>query len=344
MKQYLAPLEGVTTYIYRNAYHSIFTPMDKYFTPFLVPKQKKGLSSREKNDVLPEHNRGLFLVPQLLTNRSEDFIRAANALTEFGYEEINLNLGCPSGTVTGKGKGAGFLAHPIELNRFLDEIFSKLTLRISIKTRIGMEDPDEFETLLKLFNQYPLEELIIHPRVREDYYSNLPNYQVFQEALENSANPVCYNGDIFTVQDYKALLGRFPELESVMTGRGMIANPDLRRECILACDPEFAPKQPGGAGSLPGVANGSGTGETAKKEQYREFHDRIYRDYQEILSGDRNVLFKMKEIWSYMIQSFSNHGIYAKKIKKAETLQNYEAAVNALFREQGVISNGRLSF
>ncbi|TGY96700.1 tRNA-dihydrouridine synthase family protein [Petralouisia muris] len=352
MKQYLAPLEGITTYIYRNAYHSIFTPMDKYFTPFLVPKQKKGLSSREKNDVLPEHNKGIFLVPQLLTNRPEDFIRAANTLAEFGYEEINLNLGCPSGTVTAKGKGAGFLSHPTELDQFLDEIFSKLTLRISIKTRIGMEDPDEFETLLKLFNQYPLEELIIHPRVREDYYSNLPNYQVFQEALENSANPLCYNGDIFTGQDFKDLLRRFPGLASVMTGRGIIANPDLRRECMLACDPEFAletgetaKKHPAGADSLAaGPSNGPEIGETLKKRQYREFHDRIYRDYQEILSGNRNVLFKMKEIWSYMIQSFSNHGIYAKRIKKAETLQNYEAAVNALFREQGVISNGRLSF
>lgn len=118
MNYYLAPLEGITTYIYRNAYHSIFTPVNKYFTPFLVPKQKKGLSSREKNDVLPEHNQGLFLVPQLLTNRPEDFIRTAGVLGEYGYEEINLNLGCPSGTVTAKGKGAGFLAHPTELNRF----------------------------------------------------------------------------------------------------------------------------------------------------------------------------------------------------------------------------------
>lgn len=340
MNYYLAPLEGITTYIYRNAYHSIFTPMDKYFTPFLAPKQKKGLSSREKNDVLPEHNRGLFLVPQLLTNRTEDFIRAAMVLREYGYEEINLNLGCPSGTVTAKGKGAGFLAYPIELNHFLDEIFSKLTMRISVKTRIGMEDPDEFETLLKLFNQYPLEELIIHPRVREDYYSNLPNYRVFEEALQGSSNPVCYNGDVFTAQDFGKLQSRFPRLSAVMLGRGIIANPDLCRECILTSVSETVP----GSAALRNAAGESESKEIGQKEQYRRFHDRIYREYQELLSGERNVLFKMKEIWSYMIQLFSDYQAYAKKIKKSETFRDYEAAVNALFREQGVISNGRLSF
>lgn len=335
MNYYLAPLEGITTYIYRNAYHSIFTPVDKYFTPFLVPKQKKGLSSREKNDVLPEHNQGLFLVPQLLTNRPEDFIRTAGVLGEYGYEEINLNLGCPSGTVTAKGKGAGFLAHPTELNRFLDEIFSKLTIRISIKTRIGMEDPDEFETLLKLFNQYPLEELIIHPRVREDFYSNLPDEAVFAEALQNSVNPVCYNGNIFSVQDFRKLRGKFPRLSSVMIGRGVIANPDLCRECMA----DAASSEPSGF-----TAGKPESREAEKKELYRRFHDRIYREYQELLSGERNVLFKMKEIWSYMIQSFSDYEAYAKKIRKSETLREYEAAVHALFREQGVISNGRLSF
>ena len=322
MKYYLAPMEGITTYIYRNAYHSIFFPIDKYFTPFLVPKQKKSLSKREINDILPEHNQNLFVVPQLLTNRAEDFIRAAQTLREYGYKEINLNLGCPSGTVVSKGKGAGFLAHPAELERFLDEVFSKLTLGISIKTRIGMEDPEEFGVLLPIFNQYPLEELIIHPRVREDYYKNPPNLPAFGKAAEESKHPICYNGNIFSAEDFKALLEKFPMISSVMLGRGSIANPDLHRQCK-----EQKPLE-----------------QKKKKEQFLQFHTLVYGNYQEILCGERNVLFKMKEIWSYMIQSFSNYEPYAKKIKKAETLGHYETVVNALFREQEVTNDGRFSF
>ena len=322
MKYYLAPLEGITTYIYRNAYHSIFLPMDKYFTPFLVPKQKKSLSRREINDILPEHNQGLFLVPQLLTNRAEDFIRAAQTLMDYGYKEINLNLGCPSGTVVSKGKGAGFLTHPVELERFLDEIFSKLTIRISIKTRIGVEDPEEFETLLPIFCRYPLEELIIHPRVREDYYKNPPNLLVFEKAMGESGNTICYNGNIFSMGDCEDLQKRFPKLASVMLGRGSIANPELHRECV---EKNFLePKR--------------------KTEQFNQLHTLLYQNYQDILSGERNVLFKMKEIWSYMIQSFSNYEPYAKRIRKAETLRNYEIAVHALFREQEVTNYGRFSF
>lgn len=198
-----------------------------------------------------------------------------------------------------------------------------------------MEDPDEFETLLKLFNQYPLEELIIHPRVREDFYSNLPDEAVFAEALQNSVNPVCYNGNIFSAQDFRKLRGKFPRLSSVMIGRGVIANPDLCRECMA----DAASSETSGF-----TAGKPESREAEKKELYRRFHDRIYREYQELLSGERNVLFKMKEIWSYMIQSFSDYEAYAKNIRKSETLREYEAAVHALFREQGVISNGRLSF
>ncbi len=314
MKYYLAPLEGITTYIYRNAYHDIFEPMDKYFSPFLIPRMKKSFNNREIRDILPEHNSGVVLVPQLLTNQAEDFVKGAKRLAEYGYQEINLNLGCPSGTVVARQKGAGFLATPLKLQRFLDEIFSRLSLEISIKTRIGVEDPEEFAGLLKIFHQFPLKELIIHPRVREDYYNNKPNLAAFQQALVKDRYPVCYNGDIFCKQDLKQLLEQVPQLENVMLGRGILKNPRLKEELSqLGPITEHGQKY---------------------YEQLRQFHDRIYLDYQEIMSGEKNVLYKMKEIWSYMICSFSNHETCAKKIRKAETLHKYEIAVNALFREQ----------
>lgn len=232
MRFYLAPLEGITGYIYRNAYHTFFKPADKYFTPFIVPNQKGEFRSKERKDILPEHNKGMFTVPQILTNKSADFIRTAQQLAEYGYEEVNLNLGCPSQTVVPKGKGAGFLAKPEELDRFLEEIFDGLSMRISVKTRIGKDNPEEFEELLRIYNRYPMEELIVHPRVQLDFYKNTPNWDVFAEAEVKSRNPLCYNGDIFSTEDYRRWREQFPSISSVMLGRGVLANPLLIEQLL----------------------------------------------------------------------------------------------------------------
>jgi tRNA-dihydrouridine synthase len=307
MKYYFAPLEGVTGYIYRNAYQTFFGQIDKYFTPFISPTSNNVFTSRELNDILPQHNEGLNVVPQILTNNAEYFIRTVKELTKFGYNEINLNLGCPSGTVVAKHKGSGFLAQKKQLDEFLEDIFSEASTKISIKTRIGKDTPNEFYELIEIFNKYPLEEIIIHPRIQTDFYKNKPNMQVFKDALALSKNPVCYNGDIFNVKDYKELTEMYPSLGEVMLGRGLIANPALIGE----------------------VKNNH----TIDKKVIKAFHHAIYTGYQEILSGDRNVLFKMKELWFYMIHLFADSDKYAKKIRKTDRLQDYEAVVWKMFEE-----------
>lgn len=310
MEFYMAPMEGLTGYIYRNAYHTCFTPMDLYYTPFISPKARGCLSSREINDILPEHNKGLHVVPQILTNQAEDFLTVARILKDYGYQEVNLNLGCPSGTVVSKHKGAGFLALTCGLNSFLSTVTEQLEvlgMELSVKTRLGMVTPDEFYELLDIYNQYHLKRLIIHPRIRTDYYRNVPNWEMFRHGLENSANHVCYNGDIFTVEDFKSLSRSYPELDEVMLGRGIIANP--------------------------GLVGGIRTGRPVDKKQLREFHQLLYEGYRGIMSGDRNVLFKMKEIWASMIQIFADSEKHGKKIKKAQHLTEYEAAVSSIFSE-----------
>ena len=307
MKYYFAPLEGVTGYIYRNAYEAFFGQIDKYFLPFISPTKNKGFTSRELNDILPEHNQGINAVPQILTNNSEYFIGTVNEISKFGYNEVNLNLGCPSGTVVAKHKGSGFLSKRKELDEFLEEVFSKTSTKISIKTRIGKDSPEEFYELIEIFNKYPLEELIIHPRIQTDYYKNKPNMEVFKEGLALSKNPVCYNGDIFNVDNYKELTQSYPELQAVMLGRGIIGNPAL----ILQ------------------IKNN----DNVDKQKIRQFHDEVYKGYQQILSGDRNVLFKMKEVWFYMIRLFAGSDKYAKKIRKTERLQEYESIVAKIFSE-----------
>ena len=322
MKLYLAPLEGLTGYIYRNAYHAYFGQVDKYFAPFIIAGQKDEFKARDLNDILPEHNKDIYLVPQLLTNQAQDFIFTSKKLQQFGYREINLNLGCPSGTVVSKNQGSGFLARTEELDRFLYEIFEASVTEISVKTRIGKDSPEEFYELIKIFNKYPIKELIIHPRIQKDYYKNQPNLNIFQESLPMSKNPVGYNGDIFSTKDFNVFQSRFPEVSTVMLGRGILKNPNLSGD--IRSSLQF--------GSNEKTAF-SDADRMQQKIKLKKFHDQIYNEYKQVLSGDKNVLYKMKELWSYLIESFEDSTRYAKKIKKAERCFEYDEAVSGLFRE-----------
>ena len=316
MKIYLAPMEGITGYVYRCASHQFFPYIDRYFTPFITPNQTRKLTSREMNDILPEHNQGMAVIPQILTNQAADFLWAAGKCKELGYQEVNLNLGCPSGTVVSKHRGAGFLALPRQLDEFLyrvSEGMEKLDMRLSIKTRIGKAQPEEFAELLEIYNHYVLAEVIIHPRVQTDYYNNHPNLDVFREALRTSRNPVCYNGDIFNKESYLWFQQQFPQVDKMMLGRGVIANPGLVMELK--------------------------TGQRMTKAQLMLFHDTVLAGYRAVIPGDRNVLFKMKELWFYLGTLFTEGGKETagkniKKIKKATTMTDYEVAVARLFAGQ----------
>jgi len=313
MNFYFAPMEGLTGYVYRNAHHAFFHhSVNKYFSPFIAANQSERFKTRELNDILPENNQGIVLIPQLLTNHAKDFIHTSKKIKLLGYDEINLNLGCPSRTVVSKNRGSGFLSQREELDAFLDEIFSQSITKISVKTRIGKDQPEEFYELIKIFNKYPIEELIIHPRIQKDFYKNKPNLKIFQEALALSKNPVCYNGDIFTVKDYENFSAQFPGVNTLMLGRGLLTNPGLISDILYQTKLE--------------------------KKLLRDFHDRLYEDYQKTLFGEKNVLFKMKELWSYMIFNYSNHEKYAKRIKKSQRLYEYDEVVSSLFREQDILN------
>lgn len=316
MKFYLAPMEGITGHIYRNSYEKYFHNIDKYFTPFIVPNQSVSLKTKELKDLLPQNNKGLNIVPQILTNNAEGFILTANKLKKLGYEEINLNLGCPAGTVVSKKRGSGFLAYPEELDKFLDEIYKIDNMKISIKTRLGKERADEFYKLIEIYNKYPLEELIIHPRTREDFYGNTPNLEVFKDALKLSKHSICYNGDIFTLNSYNKIINEFPEVNKVMLGRGILANPGLIGE----------------------IKNN----EFANKEIIKMFHDEIFENYTILLNEDKNAMYRMKELWGYMSHIFTNNKKYYKKIKKAQKAIDYKNAVNSLFIEQDIIKGAGL--
>ena len=323
----LAPLEGITTYVYRNAYAHHFGSIDKYYTPFLSLHKEKEFNHKEKQEILPENNAGIQVIPQVLTNSAEDFLKAAKKLKNLGYEEININCGCPSGTVTTKAKGAGMLEDPMRLDKFLADIFEKTPIKISIKTRLGMESAEEWEDLLKIYNKYPIHELIIHARVREDFYKNAPNWEAFALAVKKSKCPVCYNGDIFRVEDYQRLKDTFPTLDRVMLGRGILANADLAGQIRKELQEDTVGLQKG-MESL-GISRYRNDG---YYEQLRAFHDEIYAGYQAIQFGDRNILFKMKELWHYMVHSFPDAARHEKKLRKVNSCAEYESYVNSMFQ------------
>lgn len=350
MRFYLAPMEGLTGHIFRNALERYFPGADRYFTPFIAPDQKKILRTKETRDVLPENNLAQDIVPQILTNNPEHFIRTTEVLQELGYDEVNLNLGCPSGTVVSRGRGSGFLAYPEELDRFLEQIFAGSKTKISIKTRVGVDNSDDAFRLLEIYRKYPLSELIIHPRTRAEFYRGVPNLELFgelakwwrdsfaQESNEKKV-PLCYNGNIMSITDYQNFTARFPEIDCIMIGRGAIANPGLIRQLK--------------------------TGTPTDKKSLRAFHDEILEAQREMVQEDKNAMFRMKEIWIYLIHLFGpteqeqaeQERIYgeaaqkltaeartaekcAKKIRKAQSLAEYKCAVDQLFAECELLESG----
>ena len=313
MKFYLAPLEGVTHHLYRRIHHNTFGPMDKYFTPFISAHPKLGFSQLELDELNPDNNLGLNVVPQILSNKAAEFTITASAIADMGYKEINLNLGCPSNTVVSKNRGSGFLIYKEELDVFLNEIYAHAKVPISVKTRLGKFNPDEFYDLVRIFNQYPISELIVHPRIQRDMYKNTPRMDVFEAALSEIKSPVCYNGDIFSTEDYQALVGRFSGLETVMLGRGIIGNPGLV---------DFIKK-----GTMPPLS------------QYKAFHDAVYDTYKHYMRSEKAALSKMKEQWFYMHPIFTNAAFYYDAIKTCNSHTDYVRVVNALFENEERLEN-----
>ena len=307
MELYFAPMEGITGARYRQAHRACFGGVDRYYLPFLSPTRDHLFTPRELRQVAPEANVGLNAVPQLLTREPADFLWAARALGEMGYGEVNLNLGCPSGTVVAKGKGAGLLADPPALERLLEGIFSGDLggVRVSVKTRMGMADPEEFGPLLKLLGRFPIALLIVHPRVREDYYRHPLRRAEFLALLPRLGLPWCWNGGVTDRESFDRAAA-LPGARGVMIGQGLLADPALARK-------------------LRG-------GPPAGRDELRQFHDLLYRGYLADFGSQRNTVFHMKEVWRYLSRLFDGGEKLFKQIKKAQDGAAYESAVEQIFR------------
>lgn len=302
MDIYFAPMEGLTDSVYRRAHHKYFPGVDKYYMPFFSPTIHRSLTEREARELPYADSEDFIAVPQLLTKSAEDFLWAARQCADRGYQEVNLNLGCPSGTVFSKGKGSGMLRDPDSLARFLDAIYASAPLPISLKTRLGVEDPKEFEALLEIYNRYPVSLLIIHPRVRKAFYNGPVDMAPFDKALAESKNPVCYNGNLCSMDDIHSFSASHPASGSVMLGRGLIGDPGM-----------LSPK---------------GT----DVKTLLAFYDELLEQYTGHFGGAKNAMFRLKENWRYFLCRFENAEKLGKRLKKTTDVNEYRAITHEIIR------------
>lgn len=322
MKYYFAPMEGITLYPLRNIHNSMFgDSIDKYFTPFITATHNFHFKKREKRDALFDNSKDFIghedrICAQIMAGRPDTFLWAAGEMKKLGYREVNLNLGCPAPTVVNRHKGAGLLLDTEYLDSMLGEIFDKVVpydeggIDISLKTRLGFYDEDEAEALMKVYAGYPIKELIIHSRVREDYYKGEPRVAAYKRAVsvyrENGGQaPICYNGNILSVKDMDIIREVEEISDSVMLGRGIMENPALARE-------------------LTG-------GEPLKDAELKEYLEKVYYGFAEYIPEERNVIFKMLEHWAFLARRYPDREKELKAIRKSRSKGEYFAAVNIFF-------------
>lgn len=303
---YFAPMEGLTDHLYRQVHHACFQGVSRYFIPFISPTEHRVFTPREFASVSPQNNARLSAVPQVLCRNPEYFLWAAGALRDLGYTEVNLNIGCPSGTVTAKGKGSGMLRFPDQLALFLDEIYARSPIPVSIKTRIGFDSPDEWPALLAVLARYPASEIIIHPRTRRQFYAGETCRETLDPAFEMLRCPIVLNGDLFSPEEMTAALQRYPAAKALMLGRGLVANPALAQEWL--------------------------GGEPLAHASLRSFHDRLYEAYAAQGPGDL-ALRRLRMMMSWTSACFVDPGKPLKAIQKSRTNEGYREAANRLFSQ-----------
>jgi tRNA-dihydrouridine synthase len=307
---YLAPLRGFTEYIYRNAFSRHFGEFDVAMAPFIPTMSDARLKNKHLKDVLPENNQAMPVIPQILGNNAEDFILLASRLYDLGYETVNWNLGCPFPMVAKKLRGSGLLPHPDKIATFLEETIPAIPNRLSIKARLGRKKTDEILTLLELFNRYPLDEVIVHPRTGKQMYDGEPDLDMFEECLRVSAHTVVYNGDINNLDTFNTFSRRFGSVNRWMIGRGALINP-----------------------FLPAIIKNGKDGGANKVEVFRAFYEDLFEQYRSEFHGPGHLLDRMKGFWTYFSRSFKDGHKVKKKIHRTLKLDRYLKIVDRFFEE-----------
>lgn len=307
----LAPIQGLTNEVYRTLYHRSFAGVDRYFAPFVKIQKHPHQPGKKKKFHFPRYDPAVPMVPQILSNDAEEILILDEALHSAGYPAFNWNLGCPVPMVTRKKRGSGLLPLGDRIQAILEQTMPKLQCQLSVKTRLGLKQADELLALIPVFNQFPIQELIIHPRLGQQLYQGQVDLTAFQACLGLSQHPVIYNGDIFNLSTFRSLQARFPQVKRWMLGRGILANPFLSEQIT---------GQDGQAQS--------------KLDRFRKFHDNYVARYSEILSGPTHLLDKLKEFWSYVHFLFNDGRVFYRRVLRMKRYETFETEVSHFFSRQ----------
>jgi len=307
-----SPLQGFTDFRFRNAFHKYFGGIDTFYSPYIRFNKKLVIKSSYQRDLLLEHNNTLNVIPQIMTNKAEEFLFVVKHIQELGYKELNWNLGCPYPMVTNRGMGSGLICNPEKIDEILDQVHSETDITVSMKMRMGYEHSKEILDVFPILEKYPLKNIAIHARIGKQLYKGGVDLESFQRCMESTSHKLYYNGDITTVAGFRAMQERFPSIDHWMIGRGLIADPFL--PSMIKNDTEEYPKD--------------------RWEIFSAFHDTIYQQYDEFLSGPTPIKMKMLGFWEYFSQSCSNPQKTFKLIKKAKNAIAYKQAVKEILNKE----------
>ena len=311
----LGPFQGITDAPFRNVFKRHFGGIDKFYTPFFTGIHKEEHAKNLQGEEIDPHcNDVETLTPQILSTDADEILRFAKQCQQLGYREINLNMGCPFPRVANKKRGSGLLPYPDKVEAMLEGVFEHIgDMKFSVKCRLGYFSPDEIDAIIPIFNRFPLSELIIHPRIGKQLYKGEADVKQFKALIPYINAPLVYNGDIFSVDSFKRIREAVQPVEQFMLGRGVLANPFLAEE----------------------IKNGNTSDD--KTQRLHAYVLDLYDDRLRHAGGSPKVLGRMKELWSYLMNSFEEPQVVWRKIKKINALKEYEDAVEFIFKENALI-------
>jgi tRNA-dihydrouridine synthase B len=309
-----SPLQGFTDFRFRNAFQRFFGGIDQYIAPFILVNGKMEIKPGNERDILPENNKSLFLIPQIVTKDAGEFLFVAKHVQNLGYNELNWNLGCPYPMIAKRGMGSGLLKMPGKIDEILTRVCAESDIQVSVKMRLGYENPQEIFHVLPVLEKYRLANITIHPRIGKQLYKGDVDLKTFEECLSLSSHKIFYNGDITSVRSFQEMKDRFPSINNWMIGRGLIADPFL--PSMIKADNPVYPEN--------------------RYDVFNSFHDTLFSSYEESLSGPKHLLMKMYSFWEYFIKSFTHSPKGLKKIGKAQSVSVYREVVKQIIYNEAV--------
>lgn len=299
---HFAPVQGHTDAPYRHFHAQSYETSMTYYTPF-IRVEHGNLRPRDLRDFTSELNSESHLVPQIIFRDEEELQILVKLIKENGAKEIDLNMGCPFPLQTGHGRGAAIIGNKNLAERVAEIIRQNEDIVFSVKMRLGLNDPDEWRKILPELNKVSLSHITVHPRIAKQQYGGELDIARFRQIVEQSRNPVIFNGEIKTPQDIESVIGANGKIAGVMIGRGLLGRPSLIKEFEEGCEWD----------------------KVRRIDRMLAFHRMLFDHYSLSLCGDSQIISKIKPFWEYAEEEIGRKAW--KAIRKAGNIAKYHSAV-----------------